>query len=58
MMKKTKNVKKSQMIHVRLDELTHKRLKMLVLQKDTTIQAFIGKLVEQRIAKSKRNNVE
>ena len=57
MIKKTKNVKKSRMIHVRLDELTHKDLKFLVLQRDTTIQEFVEKLVLQRIAKTTSKNV-
>lgn len=58
MNKKTKNVKKLRMIHVRLDESTHKDLKFLVLQRDTTIQEFVERLVLQRIAKTRSKNVK
>ena len=49
---KDKTVSKfgQRMIHVRLNELTHKRLKMLTVREDSTIQGIVEELIERRLA--------
>jgi hypothetical protein len=39
------------MIHVRLDEQTHKLLRILVAQRDTTIQQLVNGLVRREVEK-------
>jgi hypothetical protein len=38
------------MIHVRMNELTHRRLKMLTVREDSTIQGVVEELIEKRLA--------
>ena len=37
------------MIHIRLDKLTHKKLKVLVAHRDTTIQQLVNDLVRREV---------
>jgi len=49
------------MIHIRLDEQTHKQLRILVAQWDTTIQQLVNDLVRrevERTSKQKRSKQE
>jgi len=43
---------KNRMIHIRLDEKTHKRLKIKAVQSDTTIQKLVEDLILKSLAKS------
>ena len=38
------------MIHVRLNALTHRRLKMLTVREDSTIQGVVEELIEKRLS--------
>ena len=38
------------MIHVRLNTLTHRRLKMLTVREDSTIQGVVEELIEKRLS--------
>ena len=40
------------MIHVRLDEQTHRQLRILVAQQGTTIQQLVNDLVRREVDKS------
>ena len=42
------------MIHIRLDEQIHKQLRILVAQKDTTIQQLVNDLVRREVKRSAR----
>jgi predicted HicB family RNase H-like nuclease len=49
------------MIHVRLDEKTHRRLKIVVAQRTTTIQQLVEDLILHEVggpAKQKRSKQE
>jgi len=37
------------MIHIRLDQQTHKQLRILVAQRDTTIQQLVNDLVRREV---------
>jgi len=52
MKKKSNTQTKDRMIHIRLDDVTHKRLKIEAVQKDTTIQKLVEDLILQSFAKS------
>jgi len=41
------------MIHIRLDEQTHKQLRILVAQRDTTIQQLVNDLIRQEVGGSR-----
>jgi hypothetical protein len=41
------------MIHVRLDEKTHRRLKIIVAQRTTTIQQLVEDLIRREIGGSR-----
>ena len=57
-MKKISNTQsKDRMIHIRLNEETHKLLKMRAVQNDTTIQKLVEKLILQSLAKSKGRTI-
>ena len=45
MAKHSKDASRGPMIHVRLDEKTHRRLKILVAQRTTTIQQLVEYLI-------------
>jgi hypothetical protein len=40
------------MVHVRLDEETHKQLRILVAHRDTTIQRFVNDLIRREVERS------
>ena len=40
------------MIHIRLDDQTHKQLRILVAHRDTTIQQLVNDLVRREIEES------
>jgi len=40
------------MIHIRLDEQTHKQLRILVAHRDTTIQQLVNDLVRREVERS------
>jgi len=40
------------MIHIRLDEQTHKQLRILVAYRDTTIQQLVNDLVRREVERS------
>ena len=40
------------MIHIRLDEQTHKQLRILVAHQDTTIQQLVNDLVRREVERS------
>ena len=40
------------MIHIRLDEWTHKQLRILVAHRDTTIQQLVNDLVRREVERS------
>jgi len=40
------------MIHIRLDEQTHKQLRILVAHQDTTIQQLVNDLVRREVESS------
>lgn len=40
------------MIHIRLDEQMHKKLRILVAHKDTTIQQLVNDLIRREVDKS------
>ena len=52
MKKKTNRQTKDRMIHVRLDEKTHKRLKIMAVQSDTTMQQLVEGLILKSLIKS------
>jgi hypothetical protein len=39
----------SKMIHIRLPNESHKKLRKLVIDKDTTMQDWVAKLVESKL---------
>ena len=48
----SKDPSRGPMIHVRLDEKIHRRLKILVAQRTTTIQQLVEDLIQREIGKS------
>jgi len=40
------------MIHIRLDGETHRQLRILVAQKDTTIQQLVNDLIQREVGRS------
>jgi hypothetical protein len=42
------------MIHIRLDEQTHKQLRILVAHRDTTIQQLVNDLVRLEVERSSK----
>jgi len=49
MIKKSGNTKKAKMIHIRLPEDSYKKLRKLVIDKDTTVQDWVSKLVVSKL---------
>jgi len=41
------------MIHVRLDEKTHRNLKMIVATRGTTIQRLVSEIIEKAVSEAK-----
>ena len=57
-MKKESNAHtKDRMIHIRLDDKTHRRLKIEAVQNDTTIQSLVEELILQSLVKSQVKDV-
>lgn len=52
MTRSSKTAYRGPMIHIRLDEKTHKQLRILVAQKDTTIQQLVNDLVGREVERS------
>jgi hypothetical protein len=50
---RSKDLSRGPMIHVRLDEKTHRRLKIVVAQRTTTIQQLVEDLILREIGGSK-----
>lgn len=54
MVSKKANPTRGPMIHIRLTKETHKDLKTMVAQKETTIQGLVEDLIKLSIVKYKR----
>ena len=52
MARPSKDPSRGPMIHVRLDEKIHRRLKIVVAQRTTTIQQLVEDLIRREIGKS------
>ena len=44
------------MIHIRLDETTHRKLKIRVAHDGTTIQYLVADLIRREVGESNKNN--
>ena len=53
MTERSKDSSRGPMIHVRLDEQTHRRLKIVVAQRTTTIQQLVEDLIRREIGGSR-----
>jgi plasmid stability protein len=53
MSKELKKIYRNRMIHVRLDEDTHRRLKVRAAQGGTTIQQVVESLIRQKVVTPK-----
>jgi len=53
MAERSKDSSRGPMIHVRLDEKTHRRLKIVVAQRTTTIQQLVEDLIRREIGGSR-----
>ncbi len=49
MNKDHENTAKERMIHIRLDEQTHRKLKILVARTGTTIQSVVEDLIHRKV---------
>ena len=58
MAKLSKDDSRGLMIHVRLDEKTHRRLKILVAQRTTTIQQLVEALIQREIGESGKRKMQ
>jgi hypothetical protein len=45
------------MIHIRLDEDTHKRLKLEAVHQDSTVQDLVERLIRRRLVNSREKDV-
>jgi predicted HicB family RNase H-like nuclease len=52
MLKKNADRAKERMIHVRLDERTHRELKILAAETDATVQSVVEDLIKRRVAEN------
>jgi predicted DNA binding CopG/RHH family protein len=52
-----KNNNKEKMIHIRLDDTTHKRLKIEAVQEGTTIQRMVEDLILQKLSRSRTREI-
>jgi len=57
MKKNSSKQPKDRMIHIRLDDKTHRRLKIEAVQNDTTIQSLVEELILQSLVKSQVKDV-
>lgn len=51
MPKKKTPTRPTKMIHIRLTEETHRRLKVLVAGKGITVQEFVSKVIEEKVSR-------
>ena len=58
MKQKSNTQSKDRMIHIRLDENTHKRLKIKAVQGDTTIQQLVEDLILESFLKSRSKDAK
>jgi predicted HicB family RNase H-like nuclease len=57
-MKKNSNKPtKDRMIHIRLDDKTHKRLKIEAVHQDTTVQSLVEQLILSSFEKSRAKDM-
>jgi predicted HicB family RNase H-like nuclease len=56
MKKANPNPKKERMIHIRLPEDVHKRLRVHVAEIDMTMQSWVVRMVERELNQSKGHN--
>ncbi|MBU1728306.1 CopG family transcriptional regulator [Patescibacteria group bacterium] len=57
-MEKISNKKtKDRMIHIRLDDTTHKHLKIKAVHQDTTVQSLVERLILASLTKSRGRDV-
>jgi len=45
---------KGKMIHIRLTDKSHTKLRILVAEQESTIQDLVSKLIESRLSKKER----
>lgn len=57
MSKKKSTQTKDRMIHIRLDDKTHKRLKLEAVHQDTTVQNLVEHLILSSFEKSRAKEV-
>lgn len=57
MSKKKSAHAKDRMIHIRLDDRTHKRLKLKAVHHDTTVQNLVEQLILSSLEKSRAKGV-
>ena len=55
MPKRPKEAPRGPMIHIRLDETTHRKLKIRVARDGTTIQHMVADLIRREIGESDRS---
>ena len=55
MPRKKQDSPRGPMIHIRLDETTHRRLKIRVAHNGTTIQHLVADLIRQEVGESDRS---
>ncbi len=58
MNKEPRKSPKGRMIHVRLDDETHRRLKIYAAQASATIQQLVEDLIHQKLIKSSGRDVQ
>ncbi len=58
MARKSTSEEKQRMIHVRLPEALHKRLRILVAKLDTSMQDWVSATVEKAVEKQEREKAE
>ncbi len=51
MTRENKKTSRGPMVHIRLNEKTHRNLKVLVAKSDTTIQQFVADLICREVVK-------
>jgi len=56
MTKKKLTEARERMIHIRLDEKTHRRLKIEAVKNDSSIQELVEGLIVRKLTKSKRQD--
>lgn len=56
MLKRTKEPPRGLMIHIRLDETTHRKLKLRIAHEGTTIQHLVADLIRHEVGESNKDN--